>query len=102
MSFAALEARINAVAVAKLANATATIAGVAVDGMFDADYQDILGAGAAVPSFAAGAASLATVPRGAALTIDCTALGLADAPYTVAEVQADNGITRLLLRRVVG
>jgi hypothetical protein len=102
MSFAALEARINAVGVAKLANATATIAGVAVAGMFDADYQEILGAGSSVPSFAAGAASLATVPRGAALTIDCAALGLEDAPYTVAEVQADNGITRLLLRRVVG
>lgn len=102
MSFAALEARINAVGVAKLANATATIAGVVVAGMFDADYQEILGTGATVPSFAAGAASLASVPRGAALTLNCTALGLEDAPYTVAEIQADNGLTRLLLRRVAG
>jgi len=102
MSFAALEARINAVTVAKLANATATIAGEVVAGMFDADYQEILGTSAAVPAFAAESASLATVPRGAALTIDCAALGLEDAPYLVAEVQPDNGITRLLLRRVVG
>ncbi|MFA6310601.1 MAG: hypothetical protein WCV99_14045 [Sterolibacterium sp.] len=102
MSFATLEARINAVAVAKLANATATIAGEVVAGTFDADYQEILGASAVVPAFASEAAALATVARGAALTIDCTSLGLADAPYTVAEVQAEHGITRLLLRRVVG
>lgn len=100
MSFAALESRINAVAVAKLANATATIAGEAVAGTFDADYQDILGASAVVPAFAAEASALAGVARGAALTLTCTSLGLTDAPYTVAEVQPEHGITRLLLRRV--
>ncbi len=102
MSFAALEARINAVVVAKLANATATIAGAAVAGTFDASYEEVLGAGTSQPAFAAESAALAAVSRGAALTIDCTPLGLNDAPYTVAEVQVDQGITRLLLRRVVG
>ncbi len=102
MSFAALETRINAVALSKLGNATATIAGVAVAGMFDADYQELLGASSVVPAFAGDAAALAGVVRGAALTIDCASLGLVSAPYTVAELQAEHGTTRLLLRRVVG
>jgi len=102
MSFAALETRINAVALAKLANATATIAGEAVAGTFDADYQDILGTSSVVPAFAAEAAALAGVTRGSVLTITCASLGLVAAPYTVAEVQAEHGLTRLLLRRVVG
>ena len=102
MSFATLEARINAVALSKLGNATATIAGEGVAGTFDADYQDILGTATVVPAFAGDAAALAGVVRGASLTIDCASLGLVSAPYTVAEVQAEHGITRLLLRRVVG
>jgi len=101
MSFAALETRINAVTLARLANATATIAGEVVAGTFDADYQEILGTGGVVPAFAAESTSLAGVVRGAALTIDCSPLGLVSAPYTVAELQAEHGITRLLLRRVV-
>lgn len=101
MSFAALESRINAVALSRLGNATATIAGVPVAGTFDADYQDILGTGTVVPAFAGDAAALAGVVRGAALTIDCASLGLVSAVYTVAEVQPEHGITRLLLRRVV-
>ena len=101
MSFAALESRINAAALSKLGNATATLAGEAVAGTFDADYQDMLGAGTVVPAFAGDATALTGVVRGAALTIDCASLGLVSAPYTVAETQAEHGITRLLLRRVV-
>lgn len=101
MSFAALETRINAVALSRLGNAVATIAGQPVVGTFDADYQEVLGTSAVVPAFAGDAAALAAVVRGASLTIDCASLGLAAAPYTVAELQAEHGITRLLLRRVV-
>lgn len=100
MSFATLEARINATALSKLGNAVATIAGQEVAGTFDADYQEVLGIGSAVPAFAGDASALAGVVRGAALTIDCPPLGLVTAPYTVAEVQPEHGITRLLLRRV--
>lgn len=101
MSFAALESRINAVALSKLGNATATIGLVTVAGTFDADYQEVLGASAVVPAFAGDAAALSAVTRGTSLTITCASLGLASAAYTVAEVQAEHGLTRLLLRRVV-
>lgn len=93
MSFAALETRINAAALSKLGNAVATIAGEEVAGTFDAEYQEVLGIGSTMPAFAGDATALAGVVRGASLTIDC-------APYTVAEVQPEHGITRLLLRRV--
>jgi hypothetical protein len=101
MSFAALETRINAVALSRLGNATASIAGGDVAGTFDAEYQEVLGLGTAQPAFAGDAAALADVVRNTALTITCAPLGLVAAPYIVAEVQQEHGITRLLLRRLV-
>lgn len=101
MSFAALESRINAAVLSKVGNATASIAGEDVAGTFDAEYQEVLGLGTAQPAFAADAAALADVVRNTALTITCAPLGLVAAPYVVAEVQPEHGITRLLLRRAV-
>lgn len=100
MGFATLESRINATVLSKLGNAVASIAGEDVAGTFDAEYQEVLGIGSTLPAFAGDATALAGVVRGATLTIDCTPLGLVSAPYTVAEVQPEHGITRLLLRRV--
>lgn len=89
----------NAVALAKLANATATIAGQAVEGIFDAEYQEMLGVSVATPNFLASSASLAGIASKSALTITCASLGMTDVPYTVAEIQAEHGATRLMLRK---
>lgn len=97
--FATLEARVNAVVSAKCANATAAISGTTVAGTFDAEYQEILGVSAARPTFVATTSALDGVKNGAALAIDCTSLGMVAAPFTVNEVHAEHGMTRLYLRR---
>lgn len=97
--FATLEARVNAAVVSRLPNATATIASGAVDGFFEAAYQDVMGVVGAVPTFAASASALSGVVQNAALTIDCPPLGLVGAAYTVSEVHAEHGMTRLFLRK---
>lgn len=98
-SFAALESRLNAVALAKFANATATISGAVVEGTFDAEYQEVLGMSAAKPTFIASAQALAGAYSNTALTIDCAALNMAGVPYTVAEMNNEHGMKRLWLRK---
>lgn len=99
--FAALETRLNAACQAHLANSTATFVGGGspLAGTFDAEYQEILGVSAARPTFVAIASALDGVKNGAALAIDCTSLGMVAAPFTVNEVHAEHGMTRLFLRR---
>ena len=98
--FAALESRMNASCLAHLANSTGTfVGGDPIGGIFDAEYQEILGVSAARPTFVAIASALDGVKNGAALTIDCASLGMVAAPYTVNEVHAEHGMTRLFLRK---
>ena len=97
--FAALEARVNVAVMSRLPNATATIAGGAVDGVFEAAYQDVMGVVGTTPTFVASASVLSGVAQNAALTIDCPPLGLAGATYTVSEAHAEHGMTRLFLRK---
>lgn len=98
--FAALESRLNAACQAHLANCTATfVGGEPLGGIFDAEYQEILGVSAARPTFVAITSALDGVKNGAALAIDCTSLGMVASPFTVIEVHAEHGMTRLYLRR---
>lgn len=99
--FAALEARVNAVALAKCANATAIVVGQdePVDGIFDAEYIDALDVNSVRPSFLAPAASLAAAVRDTAVTIDCTPLALVAAAYTVVERRREHGMMRLFLQQ---
>ncbi|MFA6015893.1 MAG: hypothetical protein WC742_12585 [Gallionellaceae bacterium] len=97
--FATLESRVNAAVAAKFPNATALISSVSVVGTFDAEYQEILGVSAARPTFVVIASALDGVKNGATLAIDCTSLGMVAVPYTVIEVHAEHGMTRLFLRR---
>lgn len=72
--FAALEARVNAAACARLANASADFGGgVVVDGIFDNAYAAADLMSGAEPAFQAPSASLSGVARGTALTINGTA-----------------------------
>jgi hypothetical protein len=98
--FSALEMRIDADCLEHLANSAATfVGGVVVPGTFDAEYLELLGVSAARPSFISGFAALSGVKNGTALTIDCASLGMVAVPYTVAEVHAEHGMTRLFLRK---
>lgn len=98
--FAALETRLNAACDEHLSNSMATfVGGGSLAGTFDAEYQEILGVSAARPTFVAIASALAGVKNGAALAIDCTSLGMVAVPYTVIEVHAEHGMTRLFLRK---
>jgi len=97
--FAAIEAAVTSVTAAVFSNATATISGQGVDGTFDAEYQEILGASVSTPAFLAPAAALANVTPGTALTITCSSYGMTNVAYTVAELQRGHGATRLMLRK---
>lgn len=97
--FSALESRLNAVALWKLSNATATIDGQAVNGVFDAEYQEILGVSTARPTFAASSELLAGVVPGTALAIACPSLSLVAASFTVTELHQEHGVLRLWLRK---
>jgi hypothetical protein len=95
--FAALETAINSATLGAVGNATARIAGVFVDGVFDSQYVNRLDMASAGPAFTALTASL---PTGTAYgtTVNVTYKGTT-AAYTVAEVQNDGtGMTVLLLK----
>lgn len=84
MTFAALEARVNATALAKLANAVATLDGVSISGIFDNGTQSglsnmMLGTN---PTFTCASASASSSSRGKTLVVDTVS-------YTVREVKRD-------------
>jgi hypothetical protein len=91
--FAAIESRINEAATKHLANVTADFgSGLLVESIFDNGYQESLGlvAGTA-PQLLCRAASIASVNRGASVTVN-------GSTYTVAEIHADGiGMKRLIL-----
>lgn len=99
INFAALEAKVNAAALSHLSNAVATMGASSFDGVFDADYLDVLGTDGAKPTFSAAQGALAGVAAGATLTIACAPLGMTATPYSVVSRQPEHGITRLILRR---
>ena len=92
MSFAAIETRINAFALARLANVEATIGGVpGIPGIFDTDWQDAfdLVSGRATALLVAGDVVVAkemavVVPAGS---------------YKVDDIKPENGLQRLILRK---
>lgn len=92
--FAALEARLNAVTLAKLANVMATVGGVPdIKGIFDAAYADPLGIAGAVPVLLIASADAAGV------VVDSTAIVVGGTTYTAAVAAPDGtGMTRLTLR----
>lgn len=91
--FAALESRVNAFALARLANVEATVSGVSVAGIFDNAYQDSFGIVASPqPSLLVASSSAASAAVGDSVVANSTT-------YTVAEIQPDGtGMTRLLLK----
>lgn len=92
--FAAIEAATVTHAVAALANASATIGGVSVDGLFDNGYGEIYGIDSAKPSFQCASSAVAAVTRGTAVTVNAVS-------YTVAGIEPDGtGLTMLRLDKV--
>lgn len=92
--FAALESLVNAVTLAKLANATAVIDGVQVDGVFDNGYgQTQFGMGMATrnPRFTLPTAAVPANPVG-------TVVGIGSESYSISEHEPDGtGMTVLIL-----
>lgn len=93
MSFAALEARVNAAGKTKLSNAAATVGGVpGISGIFDDAYIDPLGMSGSQPSLLCASADVSAAAQGAAVVVNAVS-------YTVGSIQADGtGMTRLLLQ----
>lgn len=95
--FAALEARVNAAVFKRLSNASASLNGAAVSGMFDNAYElanvGITGMASSVPVFRLLTSSVPAGVVGMPLTIGATA-------YTVVEHQPDGvGVSLLMLER---
>lgn len=98
--FAALEAKANAALLQHLANTQATVAGVAVAGVFDNAHAvalggpfDGMGVSTTQPRLTCATASLPADPAGAAVVVG-------SASYVVADHQPDGtGISVLMLRR---
>ena len=87
--FAELEARLNRVAMEKLSNATAVIAGADVPVIFDSEYKPgmvgVIGMGAACPQMVISSAAM---PAG---FMDST-IQVNGAAWTVVEVQRDGNL----------
>ncbi|SFJ04399.1 hypothetical protein [Nitrosomonas sp. Nm34] len=94
--FAALEKRANDAVIRHLANATAFIEGVAVDGIFRNQYAEFSNViGGSNPTFQCRSADVSAVIKGTALTINNTHYQVASAP------QPDGaGMTLLQLEEV--
>jgi hypothetical protein len=94
--FAALEKRVNDAVIRHLANATAIIDGVAVDGVFNNQYAEFSNViGGSHPTFQCRSADVLAVTKGTALTINSTHYQVASTP------QPDgNGLTLLQLEEV--
>lgn len=93
--FAALEQRLNAAVMRRLANVVATVDGVQVAGIFADPYAlgqvGLAGIAATQPTLTLPTASLAAEPVGQTVTIGTAA-------YTVAAHEPDGtGLSRLLL-----
>lgn len=100
-AFAALETRVNAAVVARLANAVADFgAGVTVEGLFDQPYAEafdlITGS---KPSFRALAAALPAITIGVT-TVEISTVAVVGT-YTISESQPDGaGMVTLILEVV--
>lgn len=94
--FAAIESVLNA-NVKALSNASATISGVSVDGVFDAFYSSPLDISTSGPVFTAKSVDLPSgVAHGTSVSIRYNTTTTA---YTVTEVQNDGaGLTRLVMQ----
>lgn len=92
--FAALETKVNDAVMRRLANATAIINGVDVDGIFSKEYAEFSGViGGSNPTFQCKSADVAAVTNGTALTINSINYKVAGAP------QPDgSGLTLLQLK----
>jgi hypothetical protein len=95
--FAAMEARTTAAVFKRLANAVATVGGVAVQGIFDSAYQlgDVGGSGMAstAPVLTLATSDVPASPVGTSVVVNAL-------NYTVAAHEPDGtGISRLLLER---
>lgn len=89
--FAAIETATAANAVAALANVSAVVDGVTVNGIFDNAYGDALGIAGSVPMLSCASDEI-DAARGDAVTIGATS-------YTVTNVEPDGtGMTRLTLQ----
>lgn len=93
--FAALETRLNAAVFARLANASATLAGVAVAAIFDNGYAlgsvGALGMASSAPTLTLATASVPADPVGLAAVVGGVS-------YLVAAHEPDGtGVSRLLL-----
>lgn len=95
-TFAALEAKVNDAAIRRIANATAIINGVAVDGILSNEYTEFSGViGGSNPTFMCKSADIASVANGTAISINSVNYLVAGAP------QPDGtGMTLLQLRVV--
>lgn len=94
--FAALEARLNAAAIAQLSNAVATIGAASVSGVFDSAYGESLNGMVAgfVPAFTCASADVAGVAKNTAVSVNGVS-------YLVEEINPDGtGITVLKLEAV--
>jgi len=84
--FAALEARVNASVFSRMANASALLGGVSVDGIFDGGYQlatvGAAGMAGSLPSFTVPTGAVPVNPVGLPLTINAIA-------YTIAAHEPD-------------
>lgn len=107
MSFADLETRVNAAAIRRLSNATATVsaplaaAGEGFSVIFDAAYRfvDALGTASAAPAAAAQLADMPAAVRAALLDGSDVTLTINGTAYSVVEPQPDGtGWTVLRLR----
>jgi hypothetical protein len=93
MSFAALQARVNSAAMAKLSD-VATINTVAVNVKFVESYADPLGFSGSSPSLLAISTEMTGLAQGSAVFFG-------GVNYTVTAIKPDgNGMTRLMLQEV--
>lgn len=96
MSFSALESRINASVLKHLANAQATLGGVAVQGIFKRAYVESgagMGMASTAPTFRLASIDVPASPVGLPLVID-------GVNYAIAAPEPDGtGMTLLILER---
>lgn len=96
MSFAALESRINGSVLKHLANAQATLGGLAVQGIFKRAYVEVgtgMGMASTAPTFRLASTGVPASPVGMPLVIDAV-------NYAIAASEPDGtGMTLLILER---
>lgn len=93
--FAALETRINTVALNQLANASLTSGAYQVDGIFDDTYAEMLGIASRQFRFRLLDGLIPCLPEGTAIRVDYRG---AQTDYTLREIERDGtGIMTLML-----